>query len=115
VYARVLAAHRDMDPELDCTTQSDTDVLGQLSGGYLFTVSLNLASTLLTADPTILAILSDKFSYEIAIGMNGRVWIDAKTPRDMITIATCIVKSEFIYGKEANSMVKGVIRAMNEE
>lgn len=38
----------------------------------------------------LLPLLGGKFPLESAIGMNGRVWISAKEPRQIIAIARCI-------------------------
>lgn len=38
----------------------------------------------------LLPLLGGKFPLESAIGMNGRVWISAKEPKQIIAIARCI-------------------------
>ncbi len=44
VYAKLTLANKDMEPELTCVDSGGkANGLGQLNGGFLFTVSLGLA------------------------------------------------------------------------
>jgi hypothetical protein len=77
LYARVVKAHRDIDPELCCTDASGKAAgFGPLNGGYIFECSTGLARVLLSK-PTcpVLEALGKSLSFEIAVGMNGRVWV----------------------------------------
>ena len=50
--------------------------LGQLSGGgFVFTVPLHLVRKLLSAECALLPSLGKSLQFEIAVGMNGRVWV----------------------------------------
>lgn len=78
VYAKVIKGSSDTDLELDCTDSVDKNSqLGLLDeNGFVLNVSLNLARELLfDSKNKYLEILSKKVSFEIAIGMNGKIWI----------------------------------------
>ena len=78
VYARVISASKDMDPELECMSlRKRADGFGELTGGYVFKCSLHLARELIDPKSFVLAYLGTKLPYEIAVGLNGKVWVKA--------------------------------------
>ena len=94
MYARVTLANKHMDPELDCVSSSSgkAEGLGPLIGGMLFKTSLAMARRLMLSKPAeqgglvILEELGEAgIAFEIAVGRNGKVWVDSKTC--MITLA----------------------------
>ncbi|KAF2144163.1 uncharacterized protein K452DRAFT_223721 [Aplosporella prunicola CBS 121167] len=101
VYARIAHASRHLDPELECVAASTgrADGLGPLKGGTVFDVSAGMARRLLmpagkkpakgtekekyaqgeeggAARLVVLEALSEKLRFEVAVGRNGRVWVD---------------------------------------
>ncbi|KAF6757594.1 exosome complex exonuclease RRP40 [Ephemerocybe angulata] len=92
VYARVSLAHKDMEPELECfdAQSRKSEGFGELKGGFVVRCSLKMCRNLLDSKHFLLPLLGGKFPLESAIGMNGRVWISAKEPRQIIAIARCI-------------------------
>jgi exosome complex component RRP40 len=49
-------------------------------------------SSLLDPKHFLLPSLGAKFPLEVAVGMNGRVWIDAKDAKHTIAVVRCIEK-----------------------
>lgn len=98
VYARVVNAHRDSDPELSCTDASGKSAgFGPLKGGYIFECSTGLARGLLSRPtPPVLEVLGKSLSFEIAVGLNGRVWVNAPKVATTITVSNAIQNSEFL-------------------
>jgi exosome complex component RRP40 len=43
--------------------------------------------------------------YEIAVGMNGRVWINAASKKHTVLICNAILNSEFLKKNQTQSMV----------
>ncbi|XP_023018815.1 exosome complex component Rrp40 [Leptinotarsa decemlineata] len=88
VYAKLLNAHREMEPELVCIdSYYKAGKLGILSNdGFLTNISLGLAQKLLDIENPLLRTLGKKFPYEIAIGVNGKVWINCKQSKDVNTL-----------------------------
>ncbi|KAI0755162.1 exosome complex exonuclease RRP40 [Daedaleopsis nitida] len=91
LYARVSLAHKDMEPELECfdAQTRKAEGFGELKGGLLVQCSLKMCRQLLDPDHYLFPLLGSRFPLESAIGMNGRVWITAKDPRQVIAIARC--------------------------
>ncbi|RAL62097.1 hypothetical protein DID88_002583 [Monilinia fructigena] len=99
VYARITLANKHMDPELECVSASTgkSEGLGPLTGGMLFDVSLGMARRMMMARPadqgglTILEELGEAgVSFEIAVGRNGKVWVDSKTVKTTLAIGKAI-------------------------
>ena len=66
----------------------------------MFTVPLHLVRKLLSTECVLLSELGKSVAFEIAVGMNGRVWVRAKTVRDTICIANAIAAAEFMDNEE---------------
>ena len=83
VYAKVVAAQKNMEIELSCvnpsTGKAEPDGLGPLTGGMVFDVSPGLAERLLKKQGVVaLDELGTKLpgGFEIAVGKNGKVWVE---------------------------------------
>ncbi|XP_074279196.1 uncharacterized protein LOC141604657 [Silene latifolia] len=95
VYARVVKANAGMNPELSCTDASGKAAeFGPLDDGYMFDTSTGLSRILLSSPPSpLLEGLGKKLSFEIAVGLNGRVWVNAESPAKVILVCNAIMKS----------------------
>lgn len=85
VYARVSNAEKELEAEIECldsTTGKDVGY-GLLDGGFVVDISLAYARELLFNDEfPLLHIMAKYTQFEVAIGVNGKVWIkcdDAKS------------------------------------
>ncbi|KAI9703222.1 MAG: exosome non-catalytic core subunit rrp40 [Candelina mexicana] len=121
IYARISLANKHMDPELEClsSTTGKADGLGELKGGMIFDISLGMARRLMMPKPresggvAILEELAEKLTFEIAVGRNGRVWIDSGGSKSTL----CVGKAIQITDKEGLGVaeqVKMVKRLMKE-
>ncbi|KAF3334873.1 putative exosome complex component rrp40 [Carex littledalei] len=114
IYARVVKANSIMNPELSCTDASGKAAeFGQLKNGYMFETSTGLARTLLSS-PTcpVLEALGKKISFETAIGLNGRVWVNGSSPDDVILVSNAIMRSEFLSGTQQRTMVEKLMERL---
>lgn len=115
MYARVSLAHKDMEPELECfdAQTHKADGFGELKGGYLVTCSLGLARSyvqrfkslgseisltnavysLLSPAYPLLSTAGNLFPFEVAIGLNGRVWIKADDVPRTVLLARAIERA----------------------
>ncbi|KAH9617722.1 hypothetical protein KSS87_009706, partial [Heliosperma pusillum] len=105
LYARVVKANAGMNPELSCTAASGKAAeFGPLNDGFMFETSTGLSRmstddtffvfSLLSSPPCpLLEGLGKKLSFEIAVGLNGRVWVNAESPAKVILVCNAIMKS----------------------
>ncbi|KAK9888129.1 hypothetical protein WA026_000399 [Henosepilachna vigintioctopunctata] len=96
VYAKLLNTYKEMEPELVCVdSYFKAGSLGVLSSeGFVFSVSLNMAHRLLSIENPLLRTLGKKYKYEIAIGMNGKVWLNCAKTVDVLKIKEAIEIAE---------------------
>ncbi|CAL2029241.1 unnamed protein product [Caenorhabditis brenneri] len=97
IYATVFDTTPRTEAELTCVDdEKRARGMGQLNGGYMFKVSLNHCRRLINPSCKILQTIGKFFKFEISVGMNGRIWINAPTTDDIIKIHDILNKSEFI-------------------
>ncbi|KAI9885058.1 MAG: Hsp70 protein that interacts with Zuo1p [Watsoniomyces obsoletus] len=102
VYARIALANKHMDPELECVnaTTGRADGLGELKGGTVFDLSLGMARRLMMPDPVkqggivVLEEFAEKIAYEIAVGRNGKIWVDARDVKKTLAIGKAILETD---------------------
>jgi len=106
VYCRVTVASRDMEPELSCLSiKGKAEGFGKLEGGYMLKCTTGLARDCLAEDVQILNQIASYKAYEIAVGINGRIWVNAASPVDTILISNAILNSEHMTKSQMQSMV----------
>lgn len=109
VYAKMLVAGKDMEPEVVCVDSSGKkNRLGVLNDGYVFTCSLNLVRRILNPTCPLLNSLKNEWPFEMAAGMNGRVWIKAKSLRETIAVGNAILGVEYLNNDEIKSFCKNI-------
>ncbi|XP_026387192.1 putative exosome complex component rrp40 [Papaver somniferum] len=112
IYVRVVKANMGMNPELSCTdVNGKAAEFGALKDGYMFETSTGLSRILLST-PTcpVLEALGKKLSFEIAVGLNGRVWVNAEAPSTVILVANAIMKSEPLTSVQQRIMVESLLQ-----
>ncbi|KAA1469892.1 exosome complex exonuclease RRP40 [Dentipellis sp. KUC8613] len=92
VYARVSLAHKDMEPELECfdAQTRKAEGFGELKGGFLARCSLKMSRNLLDPNYFLLPFLGSRYPLDAAVGMNGRVWLNAKDVKQTVATVRCI-------------------------
>ena len=127
VYARLIVASRDMEAELVCVDsygkRAGMGVIGGVDpstpstnssdNSILFTVPLNLVRKLLSKSCVLLNALGKYIAYEIAVGMNGRIWIRGKTVRDTICLANAISVAEHMTNEEITRMSNKLVDVLS--
>ncbi|KAL6328363.1 hypothetical protein AAG906_034506 [Vitis piasezkii] len=101
LYVRVVKANADMNPELSCTD----------ANSYMFESSTGLSGMLLSS-PTcpVLEALGKKLSFEIAVGLNCRVWVNALSPSTVILVAKAMMNSESLSVVQQKIMVDKLLQ-----
>ncbi|KAM5193169.1 exosome complex component RRP40 [Mantella aurantiaca] len=98
VYGQFIVANKDMEPEMACIDSSGKangkGVIGQ--DGLMCKVSLGLVRKLLTPQNDIVQELMNVFPFEMVIGMNGRIWVKAKTIQQTLIVANLLEACEYL-------------------
>lgn len=101
VYCRVRVVNKHMEVELTCTSpHSKKDwvtkegMFGELTGGYVASYTSDTVRSLLDDDCPVLNALGRHIPFEIAVGANGRVWMNSAKPAHTMAIANAITWSE---------------------
>ncbi|XP_016441295.1 uncharacterized protein LOC107766912 isoform X2 [Nicotiana tabacum] len=115
IYARVVKANPGMNPELSCMDASGkAGEFGLIKDGYMFESSTGLSRMLLSS-PTcpVLEGLGKKLAFEIAVGLNGRVWVNAEHQSTIILVANAIMNSESLTPVQQKIMVERLLDRVN--
>ncbi|XP_063222273.1 exosome complex component RRP40 [Bacillus rossius redtenbacheri] len=114
VFARLVTASRDMEPELVCVdSYGKAGRLGTLSPeGFAFGCSINLVRKILRPSCPLLKILGRELPHEIAVGVNGKVWVKAKTVKETIAICNAVLAAEHMGNHEIVYMCEDIMNAL---
>jgi exosome complex component RRP40 len=120
VYARVSKADKWSDVEIECVNPATgkSDGLGPLKAGMLFDVSPAFARRLMMGagkgGVVLLEEIGEKVRFEVAVGRNGKVWVDSSTIAETVAIGRCLTETDEkdldlqAQKKLVNKMVKSV-------
>ncbi|KZC13273.1 PREDICTED: exosome complex component RRP40 [Dufourea novaeangliae] len=114
VFAKLLVASKDMEPELVCVDSHGKEKkLGALSSnGMLFTCSLSLIRKILNHNSPLFNTLSHSQAFEVAAGMNGRVWVRARTVHETIAVANAILAAEYAAPNEIKKLCSAIEKTL---
>uniref|UniRef100_A0A8D2PXW3 Exosome complex component RRP40 n=1 Tax=Zosterops lateralis melanops TaxID=1220523 RepID=A0A8D2PXW3_ZOSLA len=102
IYGQFVVANKDMEPEMVCIDSSGKSsgmgIIGQ--DGFLFKVSLGLIRKLLAPKCEIIQELSQLYPFELVIGMNGRIWVKAKTIQQTLIIVNILEACEYMTAEQ---------------
>ena len=120
VFARVTRSEIDSEPVITCEAL-ETDKkkdwtngesqFGELKGGLVFTVSPAMCRRLSQTGCPLLQALGKVIPFEACIGLNGRVWIAAEDPRDVVLIRGAILgaQGQNLNLTDSTSLVKQLV------
>lgn len=105
VYARVSRTSKWDDTELECVHSGTgkADGMGPLKGGMVFNVSLSFARRLMMgADKegksrgniVVLEEVGNKMKFEVAVGRNGRIWVNSGSVQETCLIGRLLVRAD---------------------
>lgn len=111
VFAKLLIANKDFESELVCVNSlGKKEKMGVLSDGFVFTCSINLVRKVLNERGQLFAAIQRELQIpvEVVVGMNGRIWIKARTVRDVIAVGNAIMAAEYLSDEEIGQMCQNV-------
>ena len=99
VYGRVLTTAPDLDDEIECydSKTGKSTGLGQLKEGTVVNVRLGFARHLMYHGHPALDQLGKRQAFELAIGVNGRVWVQGPSPRATLEICRAIEEQDRLF------------------
>ena len=108
-----------MEPELTCISPhikhqwvTQQAYFGPLAAGTSCVVSLQAARRLLEADEGVLQLCGERVEYEVAVGMNGRVWVGCDSALATVLIVNAIVNAQYMNAQQTSAMVKQLFAIM---
>ena len=57
----------------------------------------------------VLQLIGKHVPFEIAVGMNGKVWVNSHEPKNIILISNAILNSEYLNRKQCEAMVRSLV------
>ncbi|KAH9828220.1 KH domain [Teratosphaeria destructans] len=105
VYARVVKTGKNEDTEIECFNSSTgkAEGMGPLKNGMLFSVSPSFARRLMMGTDkagqskgavVVLEEVGEKLRFEVAVGRNGKVWVDAGSVREILAVGRLVVGAD---------------------
>ena len=111
-----------MEPELECVQPATgkADGLGPLKAGMLFDISLGMARRLMLPKLrelgrlVVLEELAERVPYEIAVGRNGKLWVNSSSVKITIAVGKVIRETdEKGFGiDEQKKLVKNILKTV---
>ncbi|CDO94189.1 unnamed protein product [Kluyveromyces dobzhanskii CBS 2104] len=108
-YARVCSAYKELEAEIECmdSTKGQDAGFGHLEDGMTIEVSLAYARELLFNESyPLLNILGNLVEFEVAIGVNGIVWIKTNDVRTTLACYKSILACQDISPTQFEKTVK---------
>ncbi|KAK5114225.1 hypothetical protein LTR85_010290 [Meristemomyces frigidus] len=124
VYARVCKASKWDDTEIECfnSATGKAEGMGPLKGGMLFNISPLFARRLMIGTDkegrskggvVVLEEMGEKVKFEVAVGRNGRVWVDSGSVRETLAVGRLLVQADE-QGLDVEAQRKAVKKALKD-
>lgn len=118
VYGRISKVEKGGDVELECfnSATGKADGMGPLKGGMVFDISVGFSRRLMMSAAkggvVLLEEFGEKVRFEVAIGRNGKVWIDAGGVKETLAVGRALREADAgILGVEQQKkLVKQVLK-----
>lgn len=103
-----------MEPELVCVdSQGKKGKLGVLGpDGLLISCSLNLTRKLLNPNNRLFNFFAKEQAYEIAVGMNGKIWLKARSIKETVALANGILASEYTPTNQIQALCNDIAQTV---
>ena len=117
IFCRIQISNRDMQPILTCKSPSFNKswvsgeaLFMQLKEGYIFQCSLNWSHKLNRINSPHLQFLATFFPFEIAIGVNGRIWCKTANIKHTLLLSNIIKNGEYCNMKQFQIMTHSLLK-----
>jgi len=110
VFCRVLVDDKNREPEVSCVDNFGKAAgMGLLEGGMMIQISLNCVRKITSKDCVLVKTLGKHLPFEMACGINGRIWIKATSIKNTITVCNTISNCEFMTNDHIKDMIKSFV------
>jgi exosome complex component RRP40 len=87
-------------------------LFGELKGGVLAHVSTGFARRLLDPSCALLATLGQSVPFEVAVGLNGLVWVAAQQPKHAVAVVSALERAELLDETQSAEVAAAVVRGL---
>lgn len=120
IFAHVISRDKHLAPELSCIAVSGPrkdwttgeSVFGELIGGTLVHVPTAVALRLVDPQAALLSALGEAFPFEIAVGLNGFIWINSTSSKQIIAVSNAIKQSKLLTDDQCRSLAMEISKAV---
>lgn len=94
--------------------------MGELKGGMVFDISLGMARRFMMPKPgeqggvAVLEEMGEKVPFEVAVGRNGKIWIDSKSIKETMLVGRAVLETdrECLGVEEQRKLVRGLLKSL---
>lgn len=116
VYCKIIVDDKEREPEVSCVdTYGKAAGMGLLDGGMMIQLSLNCVRKITSKQCVLMKFLGKHIPFEVACGMNGRVWVKTASIKSTITVCNAIQNSEFMTNEQIKLMIISFVDCSKEE
>ena len=124
IFGRILRSEIDFEPQLTCKATEGTvkkdwasgeSQFGELKNGCVFPLKTSSCRRLSqVSESHVLQALGKVMAFEICVGVNGRFWVSADDPRDVVFIGNVIqvTQGRNLAKTQAEALVKELYSKM---
>lgn len=116
-YARVCTADKELEAEIECidSTSGKDAGFGLLDGGMVVQVSLAFSRELLFNDNyPLLSMIGSMAEFEVAIGVNGTIWIKTVDVITTLACLRCIRECEKIPTGQFKAKIREIFKQLSQ-
>eukprot|EP01060_Flectonema_neradi_P038158 TRINITY_DN7933_c0_g1_i1.p1 TRINITY_DN7933_c0_g1~~TRINITY_DN7933_c0_g1_i1.p1 ORF type:complete len:264 (+),score=42.85 TRINITY_DN7933_c0_g1_i1:39-830(+) len=122
VYARVIQSRSELEMVVSCHSVTGVkkdwvtgeSLFGELKGGYIHSIRTQFAKMLLADYEDILSNIGDRLAFECCIGVNGRIWLRAKTIKQTARLARCLTEIQRVVLPQGNPPLQTVKEVLDD-
>ncbi|GAB1218986.1 hypothetical protein ENUP19_0010G0032 [Entamoeba nuttalli] len=105
VYCRVVS--KENVPQVVCVSQRKMeDGFGELQGGWAFSVPQSMCRRIMGDGCCVLTCIGEYTPFEIAVGINGMVWVRTPNVLNDVIVESCIVQCLGVVEKNVPGTIK---------
>eukprot|EP00659_Diplonema_papillatum_P021182 gene21182-32626_t len=122
VYARITQARGEIELEASCCSltgpkkdwMTGESLFGELKGGFVHPIRPFFARCLLSDTGGMLSSLGKRVPFECCIGVNGRIWLRARTTVETARLARCLTELQRITLPDGHAALQSALEVLDD-